>query len=101
MDVCTQDQLSAAWYLGYENGCRGFVRDKWAVGMPDDALMEFHDRRGHRISVAPAGIVLSKAGVLRVGVNGKFAEDEAVVGTLYHYPLLTSTNGVRCCPHIP
>ena len=82
MSVCTQDQLGAAWYLGYENGCRGFVSDRWAVGMPDAALQEHHNRRGHRISVAPSGIVLSKANAnaLRVGMNGKFEEDEAVVG---------------------
>jgi len=81
MSVCTQDQLGAAWYLGYENGCRGFVSDKWAVGLPATALHELKDRRGHRISAAPSGIMLSKAGALRIGMNGRFEEDEAVVGT--------------------
>jgi len=81
MDVCTQDQLGAAWYLGYENGCRGYTSDKWALGMPDAALMDLHDRRGQRISNAPSGIVLAKAGALRAGMNGRFEDDEPVVGT--------------------
>jgi len=97
MDVCSQDQLGAAWLLGYENGCRGYTSDKWALGMPDAALMDLHDRRGQRISNAPSGIVLAKAGALRVGMNGRFEDDEQVVGTYCCSRTNLNKGGTRPC----
>ena len=41
--MCTQDQLGAAWFLGYENGCRGWGRDEFGKGIEQFAQEAFHE----------------------------------------------------------
>ena len=70
LEVCTQDQLGAAWFLGYENGCRGWVRDEFGKGIEsfrDTAFAERADRIGERITAQPWGQGLHEA-------NPKFSD---------------------------
>jgi hypothetical protein len=57
--VCSQDQLGGAWMLGYENGCRGWVRDRFAGGVTNpEAMNADRGRINARITVSPVGSVL-------------------------------------------
>ena len=85
--VCSQDQLGAAFFLGYENPCRGYVSDVFADGHPVPSSLGSNARIGEHITALPyisGGGGHTSNQSRKIGLNAMFEKDAPV-------------NGVFCC----